>query len=73
MFHHALVVVLLSRSWRVRKQAQLSVKKLLSTLGGSSLAHSLLGELRSVINAHKVRGGVGSDGHVMRNILHGPI
>ncbi|KAG5840714.1 hypothetical protein ANANG_G00191620 [Anguilla anguilla] len=54
MYHHAVVVVLLSRSWRVRKPAQLTVKKLLSSLGGSSLALSLLGELRSVINAHKV-------------------
>ncbi|KAJ8285786.1 hypothetical protein GJAV_G00030940 [Gymnothorax javanicus] len=54
MYHHAVVVVLLSRSWRVRKQAQLTVKKLLSSLGGSSLALSLLGELRSAINAHKV-------------------
>lgn len=55
MYHRAVVVVLLSRSWRVRKQAQLTVKKLLSSLGGSSLAHCLLGELSSVINAHKVR------------------
>ncbi|XP_035236035.1 eIF-2-alpha kinase activator GCN1 [Anguilla anguilla] len=54
MYHHAVVVVLLSRSWRVRKPAQLTVKKLLSSLGGSTLALSLLGELRSVINAHKV-------------------
>ncbi|KAJ8379495.1 hypothetical protein SKAU_G00002730 [Synaphobranchus kaupii] len=54
MYHHAVVVVLLSRSWRVRKQAQLAVKKLLSSLGGSSLALSLLGELRTVIDAHKV-------------------
>ncbi|XP_061115886.1 stalled ribosome sensor GCN1 [Conger conger] len=54
MYHRAVVMVLLSRSWRVRKQAQLTVKKLLSSLGGSSLALSLLGELRSIINAHKV-------------------
>ncbi|KAG7480586.1 hypothetical protein MATL_G00057810 [Megalops atlanticus] len=54
MYHHAVVVVLLSRSWRVRKQAQLTVKKLLSSLGGSSLALGLLGELRVVINTHKV-------------------
>lgn len=55
MYHHATVVVLLSRSWRVRKRAQQSVKKLLSSLGGSSLAHGLLGELQVVINKHKVQ------------------
>uniref|UniRef100_A0A4W5R6Q8 GCN1 activator of EIF2AK4 n=1 Tax=Hucho hucho TaxID=62062 RepID=A0A4W5R6Q8_9TELE len=53
MYHRATVVVLLSRSWRVRKQAQQIVKKLLS-LGGSGLAYGLLGELRVVINKHKV-------------------
>ncbi|XP_043967606.1 eIF-2-alpha kinase activator GCN1 [Gambusia affinis] len=54
MFHHAIVAVLLSRSWRVRKRAQQTVRKLLSSLGGSSLAHGILGELRVVINKHKV-------------------
>ncbi|KAF1388856.1 hypothetical protein PFLUV_G00067070 [Perca fluviatilis] len=54
MYHHATVAVLLSRSWRVRKRAQQTIKKLLSSLGGSSLAHGLLGELRVVINKHKV-------------------
>ena len=54
MYHHATVAVLLSRGWRVRKRAQQTVKKLLSSLGGSSLAHGLLGELRVVINKHKV-------------------
>uniref|UniRef100_A0A1A8L3W7 GCN1 general control of amino-acid synthesis 1-like 1 n=2 Tax=Nothobranchius pienaari TaxID=704102 RepID=A0A1A8L3W7_9TELE len=54
MYHHAIVAVLLSRSWRVRKRAQLRVRKLLSSLGGSNLAHGLLGELRVVINKHKV-------------------
>ncbi|KAM9360287.1 stalled ribosome sensor GCN1 [Symphorus nematophorus] len=54
MYHHATVAVLLSRSWRVRKRAQQTVKKLLSSLGGSSLAHGFLGELRVVINKHKV-------------------
>lgn len=48
-------MALLSRQWRVRKRAQQSVKKLLSSLGGSSLAHGLLGELRVIINKHKVR------------------
>ncbi|KAE8291635.1 eIF-2-alpha kinase activator GCN1 [Larimichthys crocea] len=54
MYHHATVAVLLSRSWRVRKRAQQTIRKLLSSLGGSGLAHGLLGELRVVINAHKV-------------------
>ncbi|XP_020492033.2 stalled ribosome sensor GCN1 [Labrus bergylta] len=54
MYHHAIVEVLLSRSWRVRKRAQQTVRKLLSSLGGSSLAQGLLGELRVVINKHKI-------------------
>uniref|UniRef100_A0A673GBU7 TOG domain-containing protein n=1 Tax=Sinocyclocheilus rhinocerous TaxID=307959 RepID=A0A673GBU7_9TELE len=54
MYHQATVMVLLSRLWRVRKRAQQTVKKLLSSLGGSSLAHGLLGELRVVINKHKI-------------------
>ncbi|KAM8866194.1 stalled ribosome sensor GCN1 isoform 2-T2 [Synchiropus picturatus] len=54
MYHHATVSVLLSRSWRVRKRVQQTVRKLLSSLGGSSLAHGLLGELRAVIHRHKV-------------------
>ncbi|XP_018524768.1 eIF-2-alpha kinase activator GCN1 [Lates calcarifer] len=54
MYHHATVAVLLSRSWRVRKRAQQTIRKLLSSLGGSSLAHGLLGELCVVINKHKV-------------------
>lgn len=39
----------------MRKKAQQTIRKLLSSLGGSSLAHGLLGELRVVINKHKVR------------------
>ncbi|XP_014822655.1 PREDICTED: translational activator GCN1 isoform X1 [Poecilia mexicana] len=54
MYHHATVAVLLSRSWRVRKRAQQTVRKLLSSLGGFSLAHGILGELRVVISKHKV-------------------
>ncbi|XP_028269572.1 eIF-2-alpha kinase activator GCN1 [Parambassis ranga] len=54
MYHQAVVAVLLSRSWSVRKKAQQTIRKLLSSLGGSSLAHGLLGELRVVINKHKV-------------------
>lgn len=54
MFHQATVTVLLSRSWRVRKRAQQVIRKLLSSLGASSQAHGLLGELCLVINKHKV-------------------
>ncbi|XP_070759930.1 stalled ribosome sensor GCN1 [Enoplosus armatus] len=54
MYHHATVAVLLSRTWRVRKRAQQTIRKLLSSLGGSSLAHGLLAELCVVINKHKV-------------------
>uniref|UniRef100_A0A3Q3WWH8 TOG domain-containing protein n=1 Tax=Mola mola TaxID=94237 RepID=A0A3Q3WWH8_MOLML len=54
MYHHAIVAVLLSRSWRVRRKAQQTVRKLLSSLGGYSLAQGLLGELRVVINKHKI-------------------
>ncbi|XP_056152960.1 eIF-2-alpha kinase activator GCN1 [Lampris incognitus] len=54
MYHRATVAVLLSRVWRVRKRAQQCVRKLLSSLGGSSFAHGLLRELRVVINKHKV-------------------
>lgn len=62
MYHNATVVILLSRSWHVRKKAQQTVKKLLSSLGGSGFAHGLLGELRVVVNKHKVR--------VDRSFLH---
>ncbi|XP_051924087.1 eIF-2-alpha kinase activator GCN1 [Hippocampus zosterae] len=54
MYHGATVAVLLSQSWRVRKRAKQTVRKLLSSLGGSNLARGLLGELRTVINKHKV-------------------
>ncbi|TNN77641.1 eIF-2-alpha kinase activator GCN1 [Liparis tanakae] len=54
MYHYATVAVLLSRSYRVRKRAQQTIRKLLSSLGGSSLAHGLLGELCVVINKHNV-------------------
>ncbi|XP_018587208.2 LOW QUALITY PROTEIN: eIF-2-alpha kinase activator GCN1 [Scleropages formosus] len=54
MYHHATVTVLLARSWRVRKRAQQTVRKLLSSLGGSNLAHGLLEELKTVANMHKV-------------------
>uniref|UniRef100_UPI0037E8FE79 stalled ribosome sensor GCN1 n=1 Tax=Semicossyphus pulcher TaxID=241346 RepID=UPI0037E8FE79 len=54
MYHQATVGVLLSRSWRVRKRAKQTVRKLLSSLGGSSLAHGLLGELHVAINKHTI-------------------
>lgn len=55
MYHYATVLTLLSRSWRVRKKAQQTVRKLLSSLGGASFARGLLGELRVVVNKHKVK------------------
>lgn len=55
MYHHTMVTVLLSRSWRVRKKAQQTTRKLLSSLGGSSLANGLLAKLCVVINKHKVQ------------------
>ncbi|KAM9391827.1 stalled ribosome sensor GCN1 [Pholidichthys leucotaenia] len=54
MYHQAAVAALLSQSYRVRKKAQQTIRKLLSSLGGSSLAHGLLGELRIVISKHQI-------------------
>ncbi|XP_062399503.1 stalled ribosome sensor GCN1 [Sardina pilchardus] len=54
MYQQAVVAALLSRSWRVRKRAQQSIKKLLSSLGGAGLAHGIMGELCAVITKHKV-------------------
>uniref|UniRef100_A0A8D0LAP4 GCN1 activator of EIF2AK4 n=1 Tax=Sphenodon punctatus TaxID=8508 RepID=A0A8D0LAP4_SPHPU len=53
-YYRALVAVLLNRTWPVRRQAQQTVKKLLSSLEGYKLACGLLGELRAVLNSHKV-------------------
>ncbi|KAK2523012.1 Gcn1 [Columba guinea] len=53
-FHRALVAVLLSRTWHVRRQAHQTVKKLLSSLGGYKLAYGLLEELKVVLSSHKV-------------------
>ncbi|XP_069353515.1 stalled ribosome sensor GCN1 [Eulemur rufifrons] len=53
-YHRALVAVLLSRTWHVRKQAQQTVRKLLSSLGGFKLAYGLLEELKTVLSSHKV-------------------
>ncbi|XP_041079614.1 eIF-2-alpha kinase activator GCN1 isoform X2 [Polyodon spathula] len=54
MYHRALVLVLLTRTWRVRKQAQHTVRKLLAALGGVRLAYGMLGELQAVLDSHKV-------------------
>nr|XP_044631702.1 eIF-2-alpha kinase activator GCN1 isoform X2 [Equus asinus] len=53
-YHRALVTVLLSRTWHVRRQAQQTVRKLLSSLGGFKLAYGLLEELKTVLSSHKV-------------------
>lgn len=54
-YHRALVAVLLSRPWHVRRQAQQTVRKLLASLGGLKLAYGLLEELKTVLSSHKVR------------------
>ncbi|XP_043924837.1 eIF-2-alpha kinase activator GCN1 [Protopterus annectens] len=54
MYHRALVTVLLHKTWRVRRAAQQTVKKLMSSLGGTTLAYGLLAELRLILNTHKV-------------------
>ncbi|XP_030743287.1 eIF-2-alpha kinase activator GCN1 [Echinops telfairi] len=53
-YHRALVAVLLSRTWHVRRQAQQTVRKLLSSVGGFKLACGLLEELKTVLSSHKV-------------------
>ncbi|XP_023576671.1 eIF-2-alpha kinase activator GCN1 isoform X2 [Octodon degus] len=53
-YHRVLVAVLLSRTWHVRRQAQQTVRKLLSSLGGFKLACGLLEELKTVLSSHKV-------------------
>ncbi|KAM8961528.1 stalled ribosome sensor GCN1 isoform 1-T1 [Pelodytes ibericus] len=54
-YYHALVRILLNRSWKVRRQAQQTVKKLLGSLGGPKLVYGLLTELKVVLNSNKVR------------------
>ncbi|XP_006019968.1 eIF-2-alpha kinase activator GCN1 [Alligator sinensis] len=54
LYYRALVAVLLSRTWHVRKHAQQAVRKLLSSLGGFKLAYGLLEELKAVLRSHKV-------------------
>lgn len=71
-YHRALVAVLLSRTWRVRRQAQHTVRKLLSSLGGFKLAFGLLEELKAVLSSHKVRvSGVQNRGLLTRSVLPG--
>ncbi|XP_006053034.2 eIF-2-alpha kinase activator GCN1 [Bubalus bubalis] len=53
-YHRALAAVLLSRPWHVRRQAQQTARKLLSSLGGFKLAYGLLEELKTVLSSHKV-------------------
>ncbi|XP_072271584.1 stalled ribosome sensor GCN1 [Pyxicephalus adspersus] len=53
-YYHALVTVLLTRSWKVRRQCQQTIKKLLASLGGTKLLHGLLAELRTVLNSNKL-------------------
>ncbi|XP_053325705.1 eIF-2-alpha kinase activator GCN1 [Spea bombifrons] len=52
-YYHALVSILLNRSWKVRKQAHQTVKKLLVSLGGSKMVFGLLSELKVVLNSSK--------------------
>ncbi|XP_038201038.1 eIF-2-alpha kinase activator GCN1 [Arvicola amphibius] len=53
-YYRVLAAVLLSRTWHVRRQAQQTVRKLLSSLGGIKLANGLLEELKIVLSSHKV-------------------
>uniref|UniRef100_A0A8C8S2Z5 TOG domain-containing protein n=1 Tax=Pelusios castaneus TaxID=367368 RepID=A0A8C8S2Z5_9SAUR len=53
-YHRALVAVLLSRNWHVRRHAQKTVRKLLSSPGGYKLAYGILEELKAVLKSHKV-------------------
>lgn len=51
--------MLLSRTWHVRRQAQQTARKLLSSLGGFKLAYGLLEELKTVLSSHKVKASSG--------------
>ncbi|NXK45456.1 GCN1 kinase, partial [Chauna torquata] len=53
-YHRALLAVLLSRTWYVRRQAHQTVRKLLASLGGYKLAYGLLEELKVVLSSHKI-------------------
>uniref|UniRef100_A0A8C5P6E8 GCN1 activator of EIF2AK4 n=1 Tax=Leptobrachium leishanense TaxID=445787 RepID=A0A8C5P6E8_9ANUR len=52
-YYRSLISILLTRSWKVRKQAQQTVKKLLGSLGGPQLVYGLLAELKTVLNSNK--------------------
>ncbi|KAM4051160.1 stalled ribosome sensor GCN1 isoform 1-T1 [Anomaloglossus baeobatrachus] len=53
-YYHALITILLSRSWKVRKQCQQTIKRLLASLGGTKLLRGLLSELKVVLNSNKL-------------------
>ncbi|KAG8596974.1 hypothetical protein GDO81_002124 [Engystomops pustulosus] len=53
-YYHSLITILLTRSWKVRKQCQQTIKKLLASLGGTKLLHGLLSELKVVLNSNKL-------------------
>ncbi|CAJ0964904.1 unnamed protein product [Ranitomeya imitator] len=53
-YYHALITILLTRSWKVRKQCQQTIKKLLASLGGTKLLRGLLSELKVVQNSNKL-------------------
>ncbi|KAG7281813.1 hypothetical protein CRUP_037094 [Coryphaenoides rupestris] len=69
MYQRATVVVLLSRSWQVRKRAQQTVKKLCS-LGGSSLAHGLLDALVSEMGELTEMGRAYTTPRALQEALH---
>eukprot|EP00058_Branchiostoma_floridae_P014051 XP_002599539.1 hypothetical protein BRAFLDRAFT_121765 [Branchiostoma floridae] len=52
--HRALVSLLTSPSWTVRKSAGQSTKKLLAELGSDTLAHPLLLQLRTILTTQSV-------------------
>ncbi|XP_077317570.1 stalled ribosome sensor GCN1 [Lithobates pipiens] len=53
-YYHSLITVLLTRSWKVRRQCQQTIRKLLASLGGTKLLYGLLTELRTVLNSNKL-------------------
>ncbi|XP_078600399.1 stalled ribosome sensor GCN1-like [Branchiostoma floridae x Branchiostoma japonicum] len=52
--HRALVSLLTSPSWTVRKSAGQSTKKLLAELGSDTLAHPLLLQLRTILTTQSI-------------------
>ncbi|KAM4808080.1 stalled ribosome sensor GCN1 [Rhinophrynus dorsalis] len=53
-YYRALITILLNRSWKVRRQSQQTVRKLLASLGGAKLMQGLLTELKVVLNSNKL-------------------